>query len=85
MDMSHEQEYFYNITSNSLAILAQDLEAACDAALLAMTKIKLVLYFLQIYQFSLVGQQKIALATKVAMFGQFAHICVHKYQHCVII
>lgn len=40
MDMSTEQEHFYNIASQALSLLVQDLEAACDAALLTMTKIK---------------------------------------------
>ena len=43
VDMAAEQEHFYQVTSTALTILAQDLEAACDAALLAMTKIKYVL------------------------------------------
>ena len=42
IDMAAEQEHFYQVTSTALTILAQDLEAACDAALLAMTKIKYV-------------------------------------------
>jgi hypothetical protein len=42
MDMSTEQEHFYNVTSAALHILTQDLQAVCDAALTTMTKIRWV-------------------------------------------
>lgn len=40
VDLNQEMELFYSISNNALSILVQDGEAACDAALQTMTKIK---------------------------------------------
>ncbi|ETN79872.1 Vps53-like protein [Necator americanus] len=39
VDLSQEMETFYTITNQALAVLVQDLEGACDAALQAIAKI----------------------------------------------
>ena len=42
IDLNQEMEQFYGITNQALAVLVQDVEGACDAALQTITKIKLV-------------------------------------------
>lgn len=39
IDLSQEQDLFHKIISNSIQLLVQDLEIACEPSLLAMTKI----------------------------------------------
>ncbi|KHJ93997.1 Vps53-like protein [Oesophagostomum dentatum] len=39
VDLSQEMETFYGITNQALAVLVQDLEGACDAALQAIAKV----------------------------------------------
>uniref|UniRef100_A0A0M3IP00 Vacuolar protein sorting-associated protein 53 homolog n=1 Tax=Ascaris lumbricoides TaxID=6252 RepID=A0A0M3IP00_ASCLU len=39
IDLNQEMELFYSISNNALAVLVQDVESACDAALQAMIKI----------------------------------------------
>ncbi len=39
MDLTQEQELFHSVTSSCLAILVQDMDGACEAALQTMTKI----------------------------------------------
>ncbi|VDM25533.1 unnamed protein product, partial [Toxocara canis] len=39
IDLNQEMELFYSISNNSLSVLVQDVEFACDAALQAMIKI----------------------------------------------
>ncbi|TKR77009.1 hypothetical protein L596_018061 [Steinernema carpocapsae] len=38
LDLTAEMELFYGISNNALAVLVQDVESTCDAALQAMTK-----------------------------------------------
>lgn len=38
INMSQEHDIFHNVISSSIQLLVQDLEAACDASLVAMTK-----------------------------------------------
>lgn len=42
LDLGQEMEVFYSISNTALGTLVQDAEAACDAALQMMTKIKYV-------------------------------------------
>ena len=45
LDLSQEMELFYNISNSALTTVVQDVEAACDAALQMMTKIKYISLF----------------------------------------
>ncbi|XP_057335223.1 vacuolar protein sorting-associated protein 53 homolog [Microplitis mediator] len=40
INLSQEQDLFHNVISNCIQLLVQDLEAACDPALTAMTKVQ---------------------------------------------
>ena len=42
IDLNQEMEQFYGITNQALAVLVQDVEGACDAALQTISKIKSV-------------------------------------------
>lgn len=39
INMSQEHDIFHNVISSSIQLLVQDLEAACDASLVVMTKV----------------------------------------------
>ncbi|KAK0180845.1 hypothetical protein PV327_003183 [Microctonus hyperodae] len=40
INLSQEQDIFHNVISNCIQLLVQDLEAACDSALTAMTRVQ---------------------------------------------